>query len=188
MLELWRDIPGIPHYQASNRGRLRSVARTVQCGPAPGTREIPEQILTPFLSKATGYSQIKVRGKKISAHRLVALAWCDGYFNGAVVDHINGDRRDNRPENLEWVTQGENNARAFRNGRLKVYEGSFSDDHPKSKAVISTCITTGETRLWKSAMDAVRSGFDSSCISRCCAGLSANHKGYTWRFAVGVNA
>jgi hypothetical protein len=40
-------------------------------------------------------------------HRLVAEAF-HGAADGRVVNHRNGDRRDNRPDNLEWVTQREN--------------------------------------------------------------------------------
>lgn len=39
-----------------------------------------------------------------SIHRLVAEHFVDGYFEGAVVNHIDGNNRNNRAENLEWVT------------------------------------------------------------------------------------
>lgn len=43
--------------------------------------------------------------------RVVAFAFpeiCGEYFEGAEIDHINGIRKDNRPENLKWVTHKEN--------------------------------------------------------------------------------
>lgn len=46
--------------------------------------------------------------KYVQVHRLVATYFCDGYFDGAVVNHKNGDIHDNHYENLEWVTQKEN--------------------------------------------------------------------------------
>ena len=39
-----------------------------------------------------------------SIHRLVAEHFVDGYFDGAVVNHIDGNNRNNRADNLEWVT------------------------------------------------------------------------------------
>lgn len=39
-----------------------------------------------------------------SIHRLVAEYFVDGYFDGAVVNHIDGNNRNNRADNLEWVT------------------------------------------------------------------------------------
>lgn len=180
-MEKWLPIPGMYGYEASDTGRIRSLSRKVNCGK--GYRTIPTKVLSPFLVKSTGYRQVKVRGKKYSAHRLIAMTWCDGFFEGACVDHINGVRDDNRPENLQWVTSSENSFRSFKNGRITPTKGKFSKDHPTSKAVISTSLFSGEVRIWESAMDAVRAGFDSSCISRCCAGKSKHHKGHYWRFA-----
>lgn len=39
-------------------------------------------------------------------------------FEGAVVDHIDGNKHNNRPDNLEWVTQSENLLRSAEAGRL----------------------------------------------------------------------
>ena len=43
-----------------------------------------------------------------SIHRLVAEAFVDGYFDGAVPNHIDGNNRNNSSDNLEWVTVKEN--------------------------------------------------------------------------------
>lgn len=43
-----------------------------------------------------------------SIHRLVAEAFVDGYFDGAVPNHIDGNNRNNDCNNLEWVTVREN--------------------------------------------------------------------------------
>jgi hypothetical protein len=69
------------------------------------------------------------------------------------------------------------------NGRIPISLGKFSGDHPASKAVISTDMKTGEEVYYEAAMDAIREGFDSSSISRCCNGESSYHKGRFWRFA-----
>lgn len=43
-----------------------------------------------------------------SIHRLVAENFVDGYFSGAVVNHIDGNNRNNHASNLEWVTIKDN--------------------------------------------------------------------------------
>lgn len=179
--ELWKDIPGEPHYQASDLGRIRSHDRTVRC--KNGYRSVKGKILSPFDVKSTGYRQVDIRGKRKYVHRLVAMAWCDGYFHGACVDHINAVRSDNRAANLRWVTMSENQRHSYSLGRVTPTKGVFSGKHPTSKAVISLCLSTKTEKFWPSAMDAVRAGFDSSSISRCCSGKVNTHKGHSWRFA-----
>jgi hypothetical protein len=41
-------------------------------------------------------------------HRAVALVHVDGFFEGAVVDHIDNNPRNNHPTNLRWITTSEN--------------------------------------------------------------------------------
>ena len=62
----------------------------------------------------SGYLQINLvaangKRKKELVHRLVAITFIDNPENKPEVNHINHIRDDNRLENLEWVTHGENN-------------------------------------------------------------------------------
>lgn len=45
---------------------------------------------------------------RFAVHRLVGEYFCKGYFEGAVINHIDGNTNNNSKENLEWVTQTEN--------------------------------------------------------------------------------
>lgn len=66
-----------------------------------------------------GYRRIMVKGACVKAHRLAWFLFHDEEPAGEL-DHINGDRDDNRIENLRVVTSRENNQNrsAHRNGRL----------------------------------------------------------------------
>jgi hypothetical protein len=58
-----------------------------------------------------GYEFVTLSSGKhslVRVHRLVAHAFVSGYFEGAVVNHKDENRRNNRADNLEWVTFAEN--------------------------------------------------------------------------------
>jgi len=105
--EAWRDIPGFPDYQASDLGRTRS--------RKSGTW----QLLRATPHPKTGYLVVspRVGGRYVtrSVHRLVAAAFL-GDADGRDVNHKNGDKHDNRLQNLEYVCRGENHRHAYRTG------------------------------------------------------------------------
>lgn len=61
---------------------------------------------------------ISVNGKiqTVYPHRLVGLLFVEGYKQGLTIDHIDGNKINNRASNLEWVTNNENTQRAIKNG------------------------------------------------------------------------
>jgi hypothetical protein len=150
-----------------------------------GRRWLPMRLVAGSVLRSTGYVQVMLPGRqKRSMHRLVASAFCEGEANWLVVNHKNGVRADNRAENLEWVTHGENLKHAFRVlGARRSSKGKFGESHATSKAVVRIDPTTGERHRYGSGMDAVREGFDSGAISHCCAGRAKVHKGYRWEKA-----
>lgn len=121
-MEVWKHTPlGPAHVQASSLGRVRTLDRA-----APSRRDKqpiqikPGMVLSPYIS-SQGYPTVSIKEgdkrPKYSVHRLVAAAFCEGYAEGLSVNHIDGDKTNNKPENLEWVTLERNTAAAWETGQ-----------------------------------------------------------------------
>lgn len=112
--EIWKDIAGYEGlYKVSNYGRVKSLARLVRRGFCEIWVEEKMMTIHNCKSKGNGYfSQVTLfkegRQKSYRIHRLVALAFLNREKGCNQVDHINGDKLDNRAENLRWVNQNEN--------------------------------------------------------------------------------
>lgn len=186
--ETWRDCKQDPGYEVSSSGRVRGKAREatqIGRGGKEYKRILPSRIIKPWVIKNTGYLQVQLTNrKKFSVHRLVASAFCEGKNESLCVNHKNGVRTDNRPENLEWVTWSENCAHGFRElGRVNPFQGKTGASHPTSKPVISREPESGTEVYYETALQAKANGFHSGSISRCCKGKSKMHKGLEWRYA-----
>ena len=141
--EIWKPIPGAEGYEVSSLGNVKKVNKTT------------------YLSLGFwGDYYTVVLGRKYGAHlvhRLVAQAFIPNPDDKPQVNHINGNKKDNRVENLEWVTASENAQHALKTG-LKVYTPEVrkaisnglkgkpkSEEHRRKLSVIASNISD-ETR------------------------------------------
>lgn len=116
--EVWKDVVGFEGlYQVSNLGRLKGLPRRVN--NHKGFIQLGERYLSGH-QITKGYIQVQLssRPNRVQKliHVLVATAFIPNPNNYPQVNHINGDKADNRAENLEWVTQSENIKHAYRTG------------------------------------------------------------------------
>jgi hypothetical protein len=113
MKEIWKDIEGYSGYQVSSLGRIRSLG-------------VKARVLKQFPNKNWPYLYVRFTpyNKTFRSHRLVAKAFIPNPYNLPEVNHLNGDKQDNRVDNLQWVSSSDNSLHSYRTGLHKPSYGN----------------------------------------------------------------
>ena len=129
--------------------------------------------ITPHL--AHGYLVVKYNSNRYRVHRLVAEAFLlnNDPKNFTDVNHIDGDKTNNKVSNLEWCTRRYNLHHAMRSGLHANPE----------KAVIGWNPDTGEGVWFISTAKAGEYGFTQPNVVHCLKGNRAKCKGFHWEYA-----
>lgn len=122
--ETWKEIKEYPDYMVSNFGRVKSLDMKVWNGKTYHTKE--GKILSPGLS-CQNYYTVSLRGKTKKVSRLVAKSFIKNPYNFKYVNHKDGDKTNDKVDNLEWCTPSYNEQHAYKNGLKKK-----GNEHPNS--------------------------------------------------------
>lgn len=164
--EIWLPIKGFEgRLEVSNMGRVRSVERIVAFGR--NKRKVSQTVYKQHDDR-DGYKMVKISGKNIKVHRAVAQAFIPNPENKQQVNHIDGNKANNRADNLEWATQEENMRHASINGLAKHVE-VIRDDGER----YSTVCEAGKSN-----------GVSPTCISAVINGYQKTSNGHTFRKVV----
>ena len=185
MNEIWKDIEGYEGlYQVSNLGRVRSLNRITN--GKFGNRSLclrKGRILKPRkISLYTGvYLSKNGHVKNYTIHRLVAQAFIPNPQNKLEVNHIDGNKLNNKVDNLEWATRSENEQHAYRTGLNKIRNGK---DNKISKRILQIDINTNKIiNVFYGTGDIKRKyGYSSSPIIRCCNKQRKTAYKFIWKY------
>ena len=104
---MWIRI--LDNYEVSDTGLIRN---------AKTGREVKQ-----YVGK-DGYWRTQIAGKTRTVHRLVACAFVPADPGKHFINHKDGNKQNNRADNLEWVTRSENMRHAYDHGLKKAPSGT----------------------------------------------------------------
>lgn len=166
--EVWRTIPRYPSYEASSKGRVRRKQHRyypMRRGP----------ILSTFAEKRKGYIRVCVGDLTQDLAPLICEA-----FHGIKPSekhqaaHRDGDKANNRPDNLAWLTQEENYQDQVRHGTDRKGERSGHAKLTKAKVLaIRRAVARGVRGTQRRF--ARRLGVSETTVSRIILGRTWSH-------------
>lgn len=177
MEEAWLPVANFESlFMISDRGGFKALPTetwTMRFG-RPLRHRRKERILRPGVGGGRDYRRVlpQVNGVvyRFYIHRLVAEHFVPGRFEGATVNHIDGDKDNNCASNLEWVTRSENTRLQWETGLLNVR--GMRNPHHKLTTENARSIRDSTAPL---KVDAMKYGVSESTISRIRLGKAWRH-------------
>ena len=181
MKEIWKPVVGYEgFYEVSNIGKVRSLARIVECNDGR-KRKIKDRILKGS-SYSGGYSGVTLHKdgctKSVNIHRIVAEAFVPNPLEKEEVNHKDENPSNNHASNLEWVTHKENINYGTRTERAREtttkLQGKAVQQFSKDGKLVA------EYESLSAAGNAT--GTHVPNILKCAKGIYKTAGGYIWKY------
>lgn len=183
--EEWRIIEGtLGYFAISNLGRVASLSRFVRSSSGslyPTTpnvltsRSMKNGYVVARLTSLNGVDTTKL------VHRLVATHFIPNPNNYPCVDHIDGNKQNNRVENLRWCTRSMNMLNPITRKRNSAARTGKTPNN--TKAVVQ--LKDGEKiEVYSSISKAAQAlgGLSLGTLCDCCKNQSHTYKGFNWMY------
>lgn len=163
---IYKTIPGLYGYLAGSDGEIYN-GDTLK-------KLKPNKTVKGYWKIVTDKGGVRKTHRKA---RLIAASFIPNPEDKPEVNHKDGNKLNDLPENLEWNTRSENAQHAYSTGLMDK-----TCLQPSRKV---TCTDSEGTELdFDSICEAMRilELKSNSCISKACRGVYKQYKGYTWRY------
>ena len=125
IMEIWKDVVGYEGlYQVSNMGRVKSL-------------NYGRERILKASDNGSGYLYValckKGKYKNFLVHRLVAMVFISNPENKPCIDHIDTNKRNNKVENLRWVTHEENIIYSAKYNKEVKHNSMLGSKNPRAK-------------------------------------------------------
>jgi len=186
-MEKWKDVVGYEWlYQVSNIGNVKSFLFK-----EPRNMKILKNW---YWYKYVWFYKNRQKAKNFTIHRLVALNFLEKPEWKYEVNHIDGDKNNNRVDNLEWCTRSNNQKHAYRNWLQRTTNNNcfiknnpnkwkFWKNNRQSKPVIQYDLQWNFIKEWDSVSDVTRDlWIDNGNICSCCNWKRKSNWWYIWKY------
>lgn len=175
--ETWKQIEDYPNYFVSNTGKIRNVKTG---------KELIQGLLP------NGYLRVHLKqdGKDYSryVHRLVAQAFIPNPLGLDTVDHLDGNKLDNRVDNLRWLSNHDNVSRFHKEQASEEWKKHQTQVHKiyirnAYEACKKPVICTETGIIYESGVDADRKlGFGKGCVNKVVKGKQEQTHGLHFEY------
>lgn len=173
MKEIWKNVVGYENYKVSNFGRIKSL----NYNKTKYAKILKPDIRRGYLSVTLYKNRVRNR---FQVHRLVAINFLPNVYNLPCVNHIDGNKQNNRIDNLEWCTYKQNINHAIKTNLRSFNMGG----NPNAKKINQYDMQGEFIKQWDCMKEITNKlKISKYKIYNCCIGKSKTANGYIWKYA-----